>query len=492
MPGYDRSVPTDPRDPEAREILREGDFRLWWDLVRRQWLVGATVFALVAGSVTAAAALWPWKYESRAKFLVRNAREDLLVTPNDTSAGLFRQDVSEETLNSEIELIRSRDILQRVVRDANLVASVRGEDIAVATERAVDALQESLAVGPIRRTNLIQVAYSARDPILAADVLRRLADSYLALHLSVHSSPGTYGLFTEQADRWRKELDAAEAAVTTLAGRENLVAPEEQRRGALESERTMEAELVAVEAQVREQAARLTAAQNALAGTDPRITTERRRLPNQGSVERAHTMIAELRNKRTELLTKFRTDDRLVLEVDEQLANTEQALKNATSMTATEEATDVNPAWRALEAERQSAALSLEGLLSRSQRLKAQVATYRARAVGLAEATPQYDTLIRQITEAREQYAAYQRRAEEARLSEALDRQRISNVVLAESPVPALRPSRPRTAIVLLLAAMAGGIAGLCAAVMTDRLRAGAARDTRTALLPPSADVSEA
>ena len=60
-------------------------------------------------------------------------------------------------------------------------------------------------------------------------------------------------------------------------------------------------------------------------------------------------MIAELQNKRTELLTKFNADDRLVKEVDEQIANTQAALTNATVIVATEEATDINPTWQKLQ-----------------------------------------------------------------------------------------------------------------------------------------------
>ena len=167
-------------------------------------------------------------------------------------------------------------------------------------------------------------------------------------------------------------------------------------------------------------------------------------------------MLAELRNKRTELLTKFRADDRLVEEVDQQIANTEAVLRDATALTATEESTDVNPTWQSLQSERLNATLALAGLRSRADRLRTQVAALRSRAVELAEATPQFETLLRQAQEARDQYSTYQRRAEEARLSEALDRQRISNVVLAEAPVPAQVPSKPGLALVLLL----GGIAG--------------------------------
>ena len=418
-----------------------------------------------------------------------------MVTPNNSSAGMLREDVSEETINSEIELIRSRNILEQVVRESNLVRADVDPDPAVATERAVSTLQSALTVAPIRKTNLILVSYRSLDPQLAAAVLRRLSDYYLSLHVTMHSSPGTFVLFTEQAERWRQQLVEAENAITSLAASRNLVAPEEQRRGALQSGREIEEELVAVEAQILEQSTRGRGAERALTGIDQRITTQKRRLPNQALVERAHSMLAELRNKRTELLTKFRADDRLVEEVDQQIANTEAALREATALMATEESTDVNPSWQSLQNERMNATLTLAGLRSRAERLRAQVAALRSRAVELAEATPQYETLLRQAAEARDQYSTYQRRAEEARLSEALDRQRISNVVLAEAPVPAQVPSKPGLALVLLLGGIGGSLAGLLAGIAADWRHAGARPQIAGAhagILSHDADVREA
>ena len=54
--------------------------------------------------------------------------------------------------------------------------------------------------------------------------------------------------------------------------------------------------------------------------------TQSKQLPNQYSAERLNTMMVELQNKRTQLLTKFRPDDRLVKEVDEQIRTTREAL----------------------------------------------------------------------------------------------------------------------------------------------------------------------
>jgi len=460
---------TPPQAAWQRDSLIN-DLGLWVAMLQRRWLVGAATFALVVVSVVICAAAWPWKYESVAKFLVRNARLDLVVDPNDKNQGAYRESIPEEVINSEIELIRSRDILDRVVQKAQLESAEPDANPRVAREAAIGRLARNLNVGVIRKTNLIRVVYRARDPEQAAAVLRRLSDEYLSIHLAMHSTPGTYAFFQQQTDHLKVELEKAEKDLAALAGDQNLIAPADQRKEALESGTTIERDLVAVEAEIREQATRELAAARALRGTDPRVTTTKRRLPNQGSVQSAHTMIAELQNKRTELLTKFNADDRLVKEVDEQIANTQAALTNATVIVATEEATDINPTWQKLQMQRADAALQLAGLRSRAERLRTQMGAYRLRAVSLAEATPGYETLARRVSDARDQYMTYARKAEEARLADALDQQKISNVVLAEAPVPALVSTRPPLMLVLIVGGIAGLFLGLVAAVLMDWL----------------------
>ena len=211
------------------------DVHAWTGLISRQWTTMAGAWMLLMVGVVATILLWPRTYESTAKFLVRNARQDLVVTPGDTAATAYRDYVSEEMLNSEIELLRSRDLLTSVANDAHLISASPREDPELATQRTVRSLNQALNVFVIRRTNLIQVSYSSREPDQAALVVRRLTDGYLARHLVVHSSPGSYDFFKAQTTSAREDLEHAEGELVRLARAADLVEPDFQRKAALES-----------------------------------------------------------------------------------------------------------------------------------------------------------------------------------------------------------------------------------------------------------------
>jgi uncharacterized protein involved in exopolysaccharide biosynthesis len=449
------------------------DLSAWVALVSRQWARMAVTGLLVMAAVAAIVLAWPRSYQSNAKFLVRNARQDLVVKPGDDAIAAYRDGVSEETLNSEIELLRSRDLLTQTVTETNLVSAESGEDRNVAVQRAVRSLNRDLDIHVIRKTNLIEVRYGSRDPQHAASVVAHLADGYLARHLAIHSSPGTYEFFGSQAVAARRDLELAEDELAQLARSANLVVPEEQRRAALEAASSVEAQLATAKAEMREATSRLAAATSLMAATDKRVLTEERTMPYQASVERLQTLLTELRNKRTELLTRFNDSDRLITEIDRQIADTAKDLEGLHRLSATEQATDVNTHWESLQAEVIAAQLRVSGLTAKAEQLDAQLKAYRARAVEVTAATPAYERLLRAVNDARSEYELYVKKEEEARVAEALDRQKISNVVLVEAPVPSYVPSGPNRRLALLAGAVFGGLMALGAGVVSERRQQG-------------------
>src|ERR1700687_4378381 len=58
--------------------------------------------------------LTPKQYSSETKFLVQNARESVVVTPEQTSARNIANSVTEEQVNSELEILHSHDVLDPV------------------------------------------------------------------------------------------------------------------------------------------------------------------------------------------------------------------------------------------------------------------------------------------------------------------------------------------------------------------------------------------
>jgi uncharacterized protein involved in exopolysaccharide biosynthesis len=192
-----------------------------------------------------------------------------------------------------------------------------------------------------------------------------------------------------------------------------------------------------------------------------RVVTQSRTLSNQYSVEHLNSLVADLRNRRIQLLSKFQPGDRMVKEIEEEISNTQAALDNAAKINGTEQSTDVNPVHQSLELDLAKERAELAGIEARRRTLAAQAADYHAQLTRLGNATAEYDDLVRTQKEAEDNYVLYSKKSEDARIAESLDKQKIANVAIAEFPSEPHIPSKPNVPLNLALGVLLAGFVSL-------------------------------
>ena len=432
-------------------------------IFRRKALVLLTFLTVMLGTAIVTF-LVPNKYESRMKILVKNQRVDVAITPEATAgAPSVESEVSESQINSEIELLTSRDLLTQVVTECGLAKFEKnwfGQESPepVRVETAATRLSKDLIIAPVKKANIISISYSANSPELSATVLKRLGDLYLEKHLKLHHPTGASDFFKDKADEYESQLKQSENRLADFQQSNNLVVLSQQKELTLQRTAEAKAKLLESDAAYNEATNRIKRVEQQLAATAPRVTTQSRQLPNQYSAERLNTMMVELQNRRTQLLTKFRPEDRLVREVDEQIRTTREALTKAEQKTAVEEATDLNPLRQTLETELSRAKLDQTGAQARRDTLTGQLQQYEGSLKKLESDTTKHNDLQREVKEAEENYQLYAKKREEARIADELDRQKITNVSVAEAPVAAQLPSSPNRPLNLVLGFCLAGL----------------------------------
>ncbi len=406
---------------------------------RKKLLIFLTL--LTAGIAAATfASLTPEMYESRMKILVRNMRADIPLTAGNESVS-DQNEVSQAQVTAEIELLKSRDLLEEVVRKVKLAkpekpnAEVTDKDI----ELAIQKLDKDLNVDAVKKANIIEISYASESPKNAAAVLSLLSELYMAKHLRLHRPPGTYEFFKEQADQYENDLRASENTLSNFQQKEDLVEINQQKELTLNRSIDTKSKLKDLNGTINETDKRIAALEKQLSGMETRIKTQNRVIPNQYSAEHLNTMLVELRNRRIQLLAKFQPDDRIVKEVDDQIKNTTEALNIATKSTSAEESYDVNPLRQSLESELSKAKVEQAGRIALQKNLSEQVAQYEAKLAQMERVTPTHENLSREVKKNEESYQLYAKKQEESRINDALDKQKISNVSIAEEPnVPKL------------------------------------------------------
>lgn len=457
---------TPSSDPTARpSLVRDTAAAL-----TRRWRVVLVCFLALSTGVFAAVLTAPPLYEGRLKILVKRDRADSVISgASDPAIGRRDREISETELASQVELIKSGELLARVAEEVGLARRRQAErpslSDAEALESAATALQQRLTVVPIKRTWLIDVRYKADDPQVTRQVLDTLVRLYFEKHLALQRPAGTYQFFTEQAGRARVQLDDVRARLAAFSLEHQVVSAGTEKQAMLQK-------LSEFDAMRAQSAALLAETENRLAT----VTTQLSEVPQQrmaavrtdsAVITDVSSRIVTLELKRAELLQKFVPEYRAVREIDVQLTEARTALGSAERAPVVEETLADNPTRQWLETEAARSRADRSAVAARVRALSGTVGQYRARAQTLEIRDAEQRDLQRALQVAEANYLLYAQKQEESFISDELDRTRIANVVVAEGPGVAVQPQRePSEALLPVLLSVALLLSGSVALVV--------------------------
>jgi len=413
--------------------------------------------------VVVAAALsgkWVPTYEAKMKILVLRQRTDAIVSSSANLPAPFSGDhISEEDLNSEVELLNSEDLLRKVVIKTGLaVKDGSSNDHAsnVDIARAVRKLDKDLKVEAGRKSNVISVSYTSHNPRLAARVLQALSDAYSQKHLEMNHDSGEFSFFDQQTQQYMHGLEEAQAKLTDFTKATGVVSAQTERDDALAHANEFDATAHQTQTTIVETEHRIQMLRSQLRSMQPRVTTVVRTSDNPQLLQQLKSTLLNLELKRTELLTKYQPTYRLVQEVDKQISDAKSAIAAETTKPIRDQSTDENPTYQWVQGELAKAQADLSGLKAREASAKSISGTYHETAQRLDQDELVQRDLLQDAKTQEENYLLYVHKREEARINDALDQRGIVNVAMAESPIIPALPKQSLLNFVLAVLMLAG------------------------------------
>jgi uncharacterized protein involved in exopolysaccharide biosynthesis len=407
-------------------------------LFRRPRLVAASFgFVLLATMLVVFSA----RYESHFKVLLRRGRFDPIVSSQPPSAMDFtRPDITEEELNSEVELLRDEDLLKQVVKMAGLVpADTPDLERPAEIEHAVRKLSRRLDVDALKKSNLIQVSYKDTSPERAARILSALSTLYMQRRTNLQRPPGEIQFFDQQTAEYEKRLHQSEAELVRFTRTRGVASAALERDIALQKLGEADAAYRQIDQDRVETERRIASLGEQLKSFPARSVTLKRWADNPEVLEKMKTHLLELLLKRTELLNRFEPSYRLVQEVEQEIAETRASIAAEALTPVRDETTDKDPNYEWARMEMEKAQVQWDGLRARQSDASTQVASLRAFTQQMQSDSVDQQDLMRAAKAEEDNYLLYLRKREEARIGDALDERRILNVAIVEPPVaPAL------------------------------------------------------
>ena len=409
-------------------------------LFQRPRLVAAS-FGLVVLATMLFVVFSP-RYESHFKVLLRRSRFDPVVSSEPPSAMDFtRADITEEELNSEVELLRDKDLLKEVVKVAGVVpADIPDADRPAKIEQAVRKVAQRLDVAAVKKSDLIQVSYKDTSPERAARILSALSTIYVRRHTDLQRPPGEIQFFDQQTAEYEKRLHQSEAELVRFTRARGVASAALERDIALQKLGEADAGYRQIDQDRVETEHRIASLREQLKSFPTRSVTLKRWADNPEILEKMKTHLLELQLKRTELLSRFEPSYRLVQEVEQQIAETRASIAAEALTPVRDETTDKDPNYEWARMEVEKAEVQRDGLRARQSDASIQVASLHTLAQQMQSASVDQQDLMRTAKAEESNYLLYLHKREEARIGDALDERRILNVAIVEAPVAAALP----------------------------------------------------
>jgi uncharacterized protein involved in exopolysaccharide biosynthesis len=404
------------------------------------------------------------KYESRMAILVTRERQDPLVSTEATNQPSFTPALTDEEVNSEAELLKSRDLLERVVT-ANGMQNSRGGLLSFLQSRrteadriarAVRGLANQISVETPSKSNLIEVSYSSSDPGEAYAVLNSLSSFYLEKHAEVHRPPGSYQFFAQQAQSYKTALAKAEANLRAFGRTEGVSDPNQERTDLAMQLTAAMGQLDSIEQSIAADKKRVQSEKGQMRLTPQRSATKQDVQAANLLLQNLGTSLLAAETKRTQLLLKYDPKYPLVQEADQEVAEAKAAIAEAERKPYINQTTDRDPTFELLRENLAKDEADLAGQEASLAASKQGIKSMKAEIVKLGSQALDQADLEREAKADEQNYLLYLSKREQERTSDELDRTRIENVAIAVPPAIPVLPTHGLLGILSIAFAIAG------------------------------------
>jgi polysaccharide biosynthesis transport protein len=222
--------PADPAFEDDAIDLVELVRTLWRG---KLWIVLATLLAGAAAWGYATQIAVP-KYTARATVALDN-RQGAMVDFENVMSGLSGD---QATINTEVEVLRSRNLIDKLVQDMGLEGDpefnpfLDADTPAPSPQRernaTVDQVARAISVSNLRSSYVFTITTVTTDPVKSADIANRLAEIYIEDQLAVkfEAMETATEWLSERVATLRVDLETAEARVKSFATNTDLVSVE--------------------------------------------------------------------------------------------------------------------------------------------------------------------------------------------------------------------------------------------------------------------------
>jgi uncharacterized protein involved in exopolysaccharide biosynthesis len=428
------------------------------------------IFLVVATLVAGVTLLASPVYEAKSTLLVKPWKEEARLGIGTSNNNLSLSLSQEEMVNTEIQILTGRELAEKVITamkpETIYPDLVKSRDKKITPlEASIQAFGKDLIVGGVRKSNVIVVTYQHKDPKVAARAVNLLVEAFEEKHLALHSDPQSSFIGTQLAS-FDKKLKDSERDLQAFQQVNKVFSLEEQRSLLLKQRMDLDTSYKVARNNVSE----LTNKISSINGQLKYISKNNARYtPNEREkiITDARSKQLELQLKVQDLRRKYNDNNRLVLDAKKEVELVNQFLKEQEEGISGKVKMS-NPVYQNMEMDLFRAEGELNSQKARAEAVKVQLDQLDKEIALLDMSENKLQNMKREIAINEKNYKTYADRQEEARISEAMNRQKLSNISVIQTAVVPAKPVKQNRKIKLLVGTLLGLFAGFAFAYVSE------------------------
>ncbi|MEI6125824.1 MAG: Wzz/FepE/Etk N-terminal domain-containing protein [Pseudomonadota bacterium] len=433
-------------------------------------------------------------YQSDANMLVKTGRESFGVDRAALAGDAVRAQSKSEEIKTEIEIIRSREVIEAVVNSFGLdyflkeneygqplgsrvlqapkkalkawVASLTKEvpsenDLAlqkkILLSLTIDSVIVSLKVLPIQQSSIFTLSYEAATPQAAHDVLDKLIAVYLEKRSNIHFTDSSYKYLKEKTEELRLQLEQTEKDIRDF--KNNAEMPLMQEQFFIDQTARIQQEVRDCEFSLAVSGAKIKLLREKI-GTTSNMSGDGAPEISGAAVDEIHRSLSALRIKEQELLSTYTEKSIPVQEVQRQIREIQNFLPQASKKQGSTQAAYLSAATVAgIQTELINEEGTHASLQVKLPLLKERLEEVETQHKGINNGSFVLTQLERKKASLEANYTQYSVSLQQSSIDQSLKIEKISNISVAQHPTVPLNPGKSKK-IIILIGGLCGGIGG--------------------------------
>ncbi|CAN5600765.1 hypothetical protein BH10ACI4_BH10ACI4_24610 [soil metagenome] len=485
----------------------------WGDMagmVKKHWKLVLIVFVFgMLGTYLTLQLFFTNQYETKTKLLVKVGRENAEMPPTVLNGQILNQGVRIADINSEVELLSSRSLVERVVDEMGPASftfelprptSVFGypryvikrvarwgkaqcqELLILANikkrlsprEKAIVGVAEGVAVEPVKESDVLLLKVRLPSADLSVQVASHLLRFYMEERAKARRISLSPNLFKPELAEQRERLKAMLEQREQVRKDWRLSSADQQRGLLLQELAKIRQDLSGNSGEIAQLQQQRSTMINKLQ-TVPEMLPKERVESRNPALQSIKERLTSLQIERAKLSSAYQPDSETMKRTNAEISDLQSTLERESPTVSLTSTTELNPVLREFKSGVEESSVRIDGLTRRNQELIAAAGRISSDLDRVDRGGDVYETLDREYHIAEKSFIEYSKRQEDARISEALDAKDLPNVVVMGFPETPIEPAYPRQLFILGFALPVSLLMGISLAALResfdDRIR---------------------